>query len=123
MSPKRRGLAIFVRPGLEAHDDATRVIGRRTTCDSEEHPYLRGYEVVVVAVLRNALRGEGHEALATEDAVRAAGGVGPEDRLEVAPILPGEGLSFVTSDPRATDVEGFRDVARHGAGRGPRKTQ
>src|SRR5450756_325993 len=75
------------------------VIGRRTTCDSDEHPYLRGYEVVVVAVLKNALRTEEHEYLTTEEAVRAAGGVGPDDRVEVAPILPKEGLSFVTSDP------------------------
>ena len=116
MTTETKGIAIFVRPDVEAHTDPSRVIGRRTTCDSDEHPYLRGYEVVVIAVLKNALRVEEYDYLTTEEAVRAAGGVGPHDRLEVAPILPKEGLSFVTSDPRATDVEAFRSVARHGAG-------
>jgi len=50
------------------------VIGRCTTCNSDEHPYLRGYEVVVVAALKNALRTEEHEYLTTEGAVHAAGG-------------------------------------------------
>ncbi len=56
---------------------------------------------------------------ATWDAIRAAGGVGPDDRVEVAAILPKEGLSFVTSDPRAVDLKCFeelRHVARHGVG-------
>ena len=129
MTTETRGVAIFVRPDVEAHNDPTRVIGRRTTCDSDEHPYLRGYEVVVVAVLKNALRVEEYDLLTTEDAVRAAGGVGRDDRIEVAPILPNEGLSFVTSDPKATDLkawEHLRHHARHGAGtrrRGKRQRQ
>jgi hypothetical protein len=32
--------------------------------------------------------------------------------VEVAPILPKEGMSFVTSDPRAIDLEAFRFLAR-----------
>lgn len=111
--------AHVVSPAVEAHTDTTRVIGLRTTCDSAEHPYLRGYEVVVLAVLKDALCIEDCERLTTEEAVRAAGGVGRDDRLEVAPILPGEGLSFVTSDPRAVDVrplEGLSHVALHGPG-------
>ncbi len=116
MTTETKGIAIFLCPEVEAHVDPSRVIGRRTICDSDEHPYLRGYEVVVVAVLKNALRAEEYDYLTTEEAVRAVGGVGPDDRLEVAAILPKEGLSFVTSDPRATDVEAFRSVARHGAG-------
>jgi hypothetical protein len=110
---KQEGVVMFLRPDVEVHTDPTRVIGRRTTCDSDEHPYLRGYEVVVVAVLKNALQTEECEYLTTEDAVHAAGGVGPDDRVEVAPILPKEGLSFVTSDPRAIDLEAFRFLA-HG---------
>jgi hypothetical protein len=46
---KQKGVVMFLRPDAEAHTDPTRVIGRLTTCDSDEHPYLRGYEVVVVA--------------------------------------------------------------------------
>lgn len=88
------------------------VIGRRTTCSSDEHPYLHGYDVVVIAVLKNALLVEEYAYLTTEETVRAAGGVGPYDRLEVAPIFPGESLSLVTSDPRAIDVEAFRSVAQ-----------
>ena len=113
VSAKQKGVAMFLRPDVEVHTDPTRVIGRRTTCDSDEHPYLRGYEVVVVAVLKNALQTEECEYLTTEDAVRAAGGVGPDDRIEVGVILPKEGLSFVTSDPRAIDLEAFRFLA-HG---------
>jgi len=108
----KKGVVTFLRPDVEVHTDPTRVIGRCTTCDSDEHPYLRGYEVVVVAVLKNALRTEEYEYLTTEDAVHAAGGVGPNDRVEVGVILPKEGLSFVTSDPRAIDLEAFRFLAR-----------
>jgi len=120
MTTKTKGIAIFLRPDVEVHTDPTRVIGRRTTCDSAEHPYLRGYQVVVVAVLKNALRSDEYLTLTTDDEIRAAGGVGPDDRLEVAPILPDGTLSFATSDPRATDVHGFCDRARHGAERRPR---
>jgi len=114
------GIAIVLRPDVEPHTDPARVIGRRTTCDSDEHPYLRGHEVVVVAVLKNALRTDEYQSLTTDEEVSAAGGVGPDDRLEVAPILPDGTLSFATSDPRATDVHGFCDRARHGARRRPR---
>ena len=120
MTTKTKGIAIFLRPDVEVHTDPTRVIGRRTTCDSAEHPYLRGYQVVVVAVLKNALRSDEYLTLTTDDEIRAAGGVGPDDRLEFAPILPDGTLSFATSDPRATDVHGFCDRARHGAERRPR---
>ncbi len=71
MTTETKGIAIFLRPDVEAHTDPNRVIGRRTTCDSDEHPYLRGYEVVVVAVLKNALRVEEYDYLTTEEAVRA----------------------------------------------------
>lgn len=107
-APKSKGVAIIVGPNVEAHDDPGRVIGRRTTCHSKEHAYLHGYTVVIVAVLKDALRQEeGGEYLTTEEAVRAAGGVGPYDRVEVAPILKDGRMSFVTSDPRAVDVQAF----------------
>jgi len=120
MTTEKKGIAIFLRPDVEVHTDADRVIGRRTTCESAEHPYLRGHQVVVVAVLKNALRTDEYQSLTTDEEVRAAGGVGFDDRIEVAPILPDGTLSFATSDPRATDVHGFCDSARHGAGRRPR---
>jgi len=120
MTTETKDIAIVLRPDVEPHTDPARVIGRRTTCDSAEHPYLRGRQVVVVAVLKDALCSDGYRSLTTDEEVRAAGGVGPYDRIEVAPILPGGTLSFATSDPRATDVHGFCSRARHGAGRRPR---
>jgi hypothetical protein len=120
MSAPTKGVAIILTPGVEPHDDPSRVIGRRTRYFGDEHPYLRGYDVVVVAVLKDALRVEEHGCLTTEEEVQRAGGVGPDDRIEVAPILPDEGrLSFVTSDPRAIDLEAYealRNLVRHGAG-------
>lgn len=98
-------------PDVEIHDDPSRVIGRRTTYHGDEHRYLRGHEVVVVAVLKDALDGGEYASLRTEEAVRAAGGVSANDRLEVAPFLPNEGrLSFATSDPRAVDLGAWKSL-------------
>ena len=110
-----KGTAVILGPNVEPHDDPTRVIGRRTTYHGDEHAYLCGYDVVIVAVLKGALRVEEYGHLTTEEVVRGAGGVDVDDRVEVAPFLPKEGrLSFVTSDPRAIDLEAFRHLARGG---------
>jgi hypothetical protein len=111
-----KGPAVILGPSVQPHDDPARVIGRRTTYHGDEHPYLRGYDVVSVAVLKDALRVEEHGHVTTDEDVRRAGGVSADDRIEVAPVLPKEGrLSFVTSDPRAIDLEVFRHLARGGA--------
>ena len=47
--------AVILGPNVESHNDPSRVIGRRTTYDGDEHPYLRDYDVVIVAVLKGAL--------------------------------------------------------------------
>ncbi|MGH9122147.1 MAG: hypothetical protein ACRDYC_09425, partial [Acidimicrobiales bacterium] len=53
--------------------------------------------------------------LTTEEEIHAAGGVTADDRIEVAPFLEEEGRqSFVTSDPRAIDLDAFRHLARGG---------
>ncbi len=110
-----KGIVTILAPDVERHDSPARVIGRRTTYHGDEHPYLRGHEVVIVAVLKNALRLEEHSHLTTEDDVRRAGGVGPDDRIEAAPVLgDANRLSFATSDPRAIDLEAFRYLARGG---------
>ena len=112
-----KGIAIILTPNVEAHDDPSRVIGLRTRYHGDEHRYLRNHDVVIVAVLKDALRVEEHDYLTTDEEIANAGGVGPDDRIEVAPILPEEGrMSFVTSDPKATDLEAFARLARHGAG-------
>ena len=110
--------AVILGPNVEPHDDPSRVIGRRTTYHGDEHPYLQGYDVVIVAVLKGALRVEEYRHLTSEEDVRGAGGVDADDRIEVAPFLPKEGrLSFVTNDPRAIDLEAFRHLARGGTNR------
>jgi len=53
-----RGTAVILGPNVEPHDDPARVIGRSTTYRGDEHLYLRGYDVVIVAVLKDALRVE-----------------------------------------------------------------
>ncbi len=115
---KTKGAAIILGPNVEPHDDPEQVIGRRTTYHGDEHPYLRCYEVVIGAVLKGALRVEEYWRLTTEKEVRGAGGVSADDRIEVAPFLRNEGrLSFVTSDPRAIDLEVIRHLARGGTNR------
>jgi hypothetical protein len=120
---KMKGTAVILGPNVEPHDDPSRVIGRRTTYHGDEHPYLRGYDVVIVAVLKGALRVEEYDHLTTEGEVRSAGGVSADDRIEVAPVLDGGQTSFATSDPKATDLEAFRGVDRHGAGATKRTTK
>jgi hypothetical protein len=106
---------LILGPELEWHDDPSRVIGRRTTYHGDEQPYLRGYEVVVIAVIKDPIRFGGYGYVTTEEDLLCLGGVGPDDRIEVSPILPGAGrLSFATSDPRAIDLEIFRHLARGG---------
>ena len=122
--PKEEGgtLVTFLKPEVEPHDDPSRVVGRRTTYQGDEHPYLRGYTVVVVALLKGALEVEEYGYLQDDDAIRAAGGVGPLDRVEVTPWLEDKGrVSFVTSDPRAIDLACFANLGAEAAGREPGK--
>jgi hypothetical protein len=108
----KKNVAEIVGPDLDAHDDSERVIGRRVTYHGDEHPYLAGHELVIVAVLR-ALQDGDRRALTSEDEVHAAGGVTADDRIEVAPFIKEENrFSFVTSDPRAIDLDAFRHLAR-----------
>lgn len=95
----------------------TKTIGAITTCDSDEHRYLRGYRVRIVAVLRNAARpdidvdGPDYAHIDDEDELARAGGVTADDRVEVAPWLEKEvRYSFVTSDPRAVDLACFASL-------------
>lgn len=110
--PRLPSEVMVLVPRIEPHDDPSRVIGRRSTYRGTEHPYLRDSTVVVLGAFKNALRGEDNH-LDTDAAIRLSGGVGPEDRVEVAPWLPDEGrMSFVTSDPKAVDLEAFAPRCR-----------
>ena len=93
-----------------------KTLGTTTTYDGTEHAYLRGHEVRIVAVLKNALRADydpdrDGEYIRDEEDLERAGGVTADDRVEVQPAA--EGLfSFVSSDPRAIDLACFASLKR-----------
>ena len=95
-----------------------KVIGITTTYHGEEHSYLRGYKIRIVAVLKNAAKpnidvdGPDFDNLSDDVDVARAGGVTRHDRIEVQPWIETEGrFSFVSSDPRAIDLACFADLA------------
>ena len=101
-----------------------KIIGTTTTCDSSEHPYLAGYTVKIIAVLKNAARddidpdGPDYDNITDDEDLARAGGVTADDRIEVQPWLEKEGrYSFVSSDPRALDLACFTKLAKKGATR------
>ncbi len=87
-----------------------RVIGRVTTCEGDEHGYLRGHRIKVIAVLKGAARqdsdpDEDGRFITDDDELERAGGLTADDRVEVQPWLESKGrYSFVSSDPRAVDL-------------------
>jgi hypothetical protein len=94
-----------------------KILGSTTTYHGDEHPYLRGLKVRIVAVMKGAAAPD-HDPdrddcyLRDEDAIARAGGVTAEDRVEVQPWLEGEQRwSFVCSDPRALDLGCFKKLA------------
>lgn len=85
-----------------------KTIGRATTYVGSEHAYLRGYRVRIIAVLK----ADGSYVKDDDELVRL-GGVTAEDRVDVQPWLEAEGrFSFVSSDPRAVDLECFAHLKR-----------
>ena len=96
-----------------------KIIGKITTYRGDEHRYLKGYKVRIVAVLKNAAKpaidvdGPDYVCLSDDDDIARAGGVTADDRIEVAPWIEKEGrFSFVTSDPRAADLACFKRLPR-----------
>jgi hypothetical protein len=96
-----------------------KTIGTTTTYTGTEHRFLRGQKVRIIAVLKNAARpdidvdGAGYDHIDDEDELVRAGGITADDRVEVQPWLEEEGrFSFVTSDPRATDLTCFSHLRR-----------
>jgi hypothetical protein len=95
-----------------------RTIGTITTYDGDEHPYLLGHKVRVVAVLPRAAAVDCNPdrdgaLLRDDEEVERAGGVTADDRVEVQPWLEREQRwSFVTSDPRAIDLTCFRHLTK-----------
>ncbi len=100
-----------------------KVIGTVTTYHGDEHPYLRGHQVRIVAVLKNAAKpdidvdGPDYAILSDDEDLARAGGVTRHDRIEVQPWIEREDrFSFVTSDPRAVDLACFASLAGKGGG-------
>ena len=99
-----------------------KVIGTATTYYGDEHRYLAGYKVRIIAVLKNAARpdidvdGPDYHHLTDDDDIARAGGVSADDRVEVQPWLESAGrFSFVSSDPRAIDLACFKAALRSAA--------
>jgi hypothetical protein len=105
-------------PHLQRRTNMAKTIGAITTYDGNEHPYLRGHNVRIVAG-DEGRRGAGLRPRPRwrrpprYDDVERAGGVTAADRIEVQPWLEREQRwSFVTSDPRAIDLACFKRLAR-----------
>ena len=93
-----------------------RVIGKVTPYHGTEHPYLRGHQVRIIAVFKNAARPDydpdaedGY--LNDDEAIARCGGVTADDRVEVQPWIEREGrFSFASSDPKAIDLAAFEHL-------------
>ena len=99
---------------------AKQIIGTITTYHGDEHRYLRGHQIKVLAVFKGAAApdhdpDDGFGVATTDDEVECLGGVDAADRVEVVPWLESEGrFSFVSSDPRVTDLDAFKDLRTNG---------
>jgi len=108
------------RKSTRRQNAAKPVIGRTTTYHGTEHAYLKGYTVKIIAVIKNAARpdydpDEDEQYITGEEELARAGGVTAADRIEVQPWIEKEGrFSFVSSDPKATDLECFAGLAGRG---------
>ena len=98
------------------------IIGTITTYHGDEHRYLRGYKVKVIGVFKRVVAsGPSHDpdddicVITTDDELERLGGLDANDRVEVQPWLEGEGrFSFVSSDPRVTDLDAFKHLRANG---------
>ena len=96
----------------------TQTIGTITTCHGDEHRYLAGHKVRIVAVLKNAARpdidvdGPEYQHITDDDDLARAGGVSSDDRVEVQPWIAQEDrFSFVSSDPKVVDLDCFAHLS------------
>ena len=91
-----------------------KVIGTITTCDSDDHPYLRGYQVKIIAVIKTSANPDDEDDayITDDDDLARAGGVTANDRIEVQPWIESQGrFSFASSDPLAEDLACFSTLA------------
>lgn len=96
---------------------SSKLIGLETTYIGDEHPYLTGYKVKIIAVLPGGadpdIEPDRVPVLTTDAEVAQVGGITARDRVEIQPWLEEEGRwSFVTSDPRVIHLECFAHLAQ-----------
>ncbi len=89
-----------------------KTIGTITTCQSDEHRYLTGRKVIIIAILKNAtsddVDGSDYQVIDDDADLARAGGVSSDDRVEVQPWIVEKGrFSFASSDPKACDLACF----------------
>ena len=95
-----------------------KTLGTVTTYHGNEHRYLRGHQVRIIAVLKNAAKGDydpdaDDGYLTDEEDIARRGDITADDRVEVQPWIEKEGrFSFVSSDPRAIDLACFQHLAK-----------
>lgn len=94
-------------------------IGKVTTfIGKDEHKYLKGYKVRIIGVIRNSLKpgydcDRDYEYVDENIILNERGPVTKWDRIEVQSWIEKEGrFSFVSSDPRATDLACFRNLRK-----------
>lgn len=81
-----------------------RIIGRRARYKGKEHPYLHDVVIIRAFIAQDTDDVDNHLYLDNDADIEAAGGVKPNDRVEVRPVLPDGRLSWVTSDPKYKDL-------------------
>lgn len=104
------------KPG-DTEDAMKKTLGTVTTYHGNEHRYLHGHQVRIIAVIKNAARDDcdpdADGYLADEEDIARRGGVTADDRVDVQPwIEKEERFSFVSSDPRSIDIEFFSACQR-----------
>ncbi|MBN2715750.1 MAG: hypothetical protein JXX14_07830 [Deltaproteobacteria bacterium] len=93
----------------------TKIIGTTTTYKGSEFGFMKNLKVRIVAILRSDVDPDSEDAFVKDDQHLARlGGVKPNDRIEVQPWIEKEGrFSWVTSDPKATDLACFKQLAQN----------
>jgi len=92
-----------------------KIIGKVTTYTGNEYGYLAGCKVKIVSILHDSEKpgAEEYENIKNDKDLEKVGGVTKFDRIEVQPWIEKEGrFSFVTSDPKAVDLECFRYLTK-----------